>query len=87
MTDRPTLLATLDALLQPERFKDYCPNGLQVEGQWEVRKIVSGVTASPGWPGHEVGLARTTPRCRTSHVNPDDLECLFFLTLCFVRIR
>lgn len=30
MTDRPTLLATLDALLQPERFKDYCPNGLQV---------------------------------------------------------
>ena len=46
MTDRPTLLATLDALLQPGCFKDYCPNGLQVEGQWEVRKIVSGVTAS-----------------------------------------
>ena len=46
MTDRPTLLATLDALLQPESFKDYGPNGLQVEGQWEVRKIVSGVTAS-----------------------------------------
>lgn len=46
MTDRSTLLATLDALLQPENFKDYGPNGLQVEGQWEVRKIVSGVTAS-----------------------------------------
>lgn len=46
MTDRTTLHAALDALLQPDRFKDYCPNGLQVEGQREVRKIVSGVTAS-----------------------------------------
>jgi dinuclear metal center YbgI/SA1388 family protein len=33
-------------LLQPERFQDYCPNGLQVEGRSEVKKIVSGVTAS-----------------------------------------
>ena len=46
MTDRPTLHAALDALLQPDRFKDYCPNGLQVEGRLEVRKIASGVTAS-----------------------------------------
>jgi dinuclear metal center YbgI/SA1388 family protein len=40
------LLAVFDALLQPERFKDYGPNGLQVEGKAEVGKIVSGVTAS-----------------------------------------
>ena len=33
-------------LLQVERFKDYCPNGLQVAGKIEVRKIVTGVTAS-----------------------------------------
>lgn len=33
-------------LMQVERFKDYCPNGLQVEGRAEVHKIVSGVTAS-----------------------------------------
>lgn len=33
-------------LLQVERFSDYCPNGLQVEGRKEVRKIVTGVTAS-----------------------------------------
>lgn len=33
-------------LMQVERFKDYCPNGLQVEGRTEVRKIVTGVTAS-----------------------------------------
>lgn len=33
-------------LLQVECFKDYCPNGLQVEGKAEIRKIVTGVTAS-----------------------------------------
>ena len=36
----------LNALLQPERFSDYCPNGLQVEGRSEINKIVTGVTAS-----------------------------------------
>jgi dinuclear metal center YbgI/SA1388 family protein len=46
MTDRQDLHTLLDTLLQPERFKDYCPNGLQVEGRTQVRKIVSGVTAS-----------------------------------------
>ncbi|MDO8252493.1 MAG: Nif3-like dinuclear metal center hexameric protein [Rhodoferax sp.] len=46
MTDRTQLLQTFDALLQPERFRDYGPNGLQVEGAATVRKIVSGVTAS-----------------------------------------
>ena len=43
---RALLLAAFDQLLQPEGFKDYGPNGLQVEGKAEVRKIVSGVTAS-----------------------------------------
>jgi dinuclear metal center YbgI/SA1388 family protein len=46
VASRAALLAAFDALLQPERFKDYGPNGLQVEGKSEVRKIVSGVTAS-----------------------------------------
>ena len=46
MTDRTELLQAFDALLQPERFRDYGPNGLQVEGKPEVRKLVSGVTAS-----------------------------------------
>ena len=46
MTDHKTLLQACDALLQPERFKDYGPNGLQVEGARPVRKLVSGVTAS-----------------------------------------
>ncbi len=46
MTDRSLLLQTFDELLQPQRFRDYGPNGLQVEGAAEVRSIVSGVTAS-----------------------------------------
>ncbi|MDH5659782.1 MAG: Nif3-like dinuclear metal center hexameric protein [Gammaproteobacteria bacterium] len=32
--------------LEIDRFSDYCPNGLQVEGKREVKKIISGVTAS-----------------------------------------
>ena len=46
MVDRRKLLETFDALLGPERFRDYGPNGLQVEGRPHVRKLVSGVTAS-----------------------------------------
>lgn len=34
------------SLLQTDRFRDYSPNGLQVEGRAQVRKIASGVTAS-----------------------------------------
>jgi dinuclear metal center YbgI/SA1388 family protein len=40
------LVAEADAWLQPARFQDYCPNGLQVEGRAEVGLLVSGVTAS-----------------------------------------
>lgn len=43
---RTRLLQTLDALLQPAQFRDHGPNGLQVEGCGEVRKLISGVTAS-----------------------------------------
>ena len=34
------------SLLQTSLFKDYCPNGIQVEGRAEVRRIATGVTAS-----------------------------------------
>ncbi|MBV8250799.1 MAG: Nif3-like dinuclear metal center hexameric protein [Comamonas sp.] len=44
--ERNQLLSVFNGLLQPERFKDYGPNGLQVEGRSEIRRIVSGVTAS-----------------------------------------
>lgn len=36
----------MTALYQPRVFKDYAPNGLQVEGKQEINKIVTGVTAS-----------------------------------------
>ncbi|MGH1461044.1 MAG: Nif3-like dinuclear metal center hexameric protein [Neptuniibacter sp.] len=40
------LVAYLDLTLCPEMFRDYCPNGVQIEGKQDVSKIVSGVTAS-----------------------------------------
>jgi len=43
---RNDLLHWVDALLEPWRFRDYAPNGLQVEGRDEIRKVVTGVTAS-----------------------------------------
>ena len=46
MASTQQLLKAFDGLLDPARFKDYGPNGLQVEGKPEVRRIVSGVTAS-----------------------------------------
>ena len=36
----------LNGLLEIDRFQDYCPNGLQVQGRTEIKHIVTGVTAS-----------------------------------------
>ena len=44
--NREELRNALDTLLEAGRFRDYCPNGLQVEGRAEVVSVVSGVTAS-----------------------------------------
>ena len=40
------LVGYTDRLLAADEFADYSPNGLQVEGRPEVRRLVSGVTAS-----------------------------------------
>lgn len=40
------LVAYCDDLLDVDRYQDYCPNGLQVQGGAVVKKLVSGVTAS-----------------------------------------
>ncbi len=53
-TDRPgrravpraALAAALDEILDPSRFADYCPNGLQVEGRAEVGRLATAVSAS-----------------------------------------
>jgi len=39
------ILAYTNSVLKPENFQDYCPNGLQVAGKQNIKKIVSGVTA------------------------------------------
>lgn len=41
-----SLQQLLDTILTPEKFQDYCPNGLQVEGSSDVTRLVTGVTAS-----------------------------------------
>lgn len=44
--DRIELELYLNDMLETGRFKDYCPNGLQVEGRRRIEKIATGVTAS-----------------------------------------
>ena len=44
--NRQEILSYLESLLDVGRYRDYCPNGLQVEGRDEITHIVSGVTAS-----------------------------------------
>ena len=46
MTQRSEIEVYLDTLLDAGRFKDYGPNGMQVEGRDRVDRLVSGVTAS-----------------------------------------
>ncbi len=36
----------LNDVLQPNQIKDFCPNGLQVQGRDEIRTVVTGVTAT-----------------------------------------
>jgi dinuclear metal center YbgI/SA1388 family protein len=43
---RDELRDYLEEWLQVAKFRDYCPNGLQVEGRAEIRHMVCGVTAS-----------------------------------------
>ena len=39
------IIAELDRLLEPQRFEDYGPNGLQVPGPPSVSRIATGVSA------------------------------------------
>lgn len=45
-TTRQELSKYIHQLLAVDRFKDYCPNGLQVQGKDDILRIVTGVTAS-----------------------------------------
>lgn len=46
MAHRDEIEAHLRQALAVDRFKDYGPNGLQLEGQPDIQKLVCGVTAS-----------------------------------------
>lgn len=45
MIERDELERYLNGLLNISKFKDYAPNGLQVEGRKSIHKVVTGVTA------------------------------------------
>ncbi len=46
MTERDQLIRFLNHELQSDKIRDYCPNGLQVEGKAQISRLVTGVTAS-----------------------------------------
>ncbi len=43
---RQQLISELNAFLHPELFKDYAPNGLQVQGRDEIKRIITAVSAT-----------------------------------------
>jgi putative NIF3 family GTP cyclohydrolase 1 type 2 len=45
MTTRQELLTAFDELLQPARFKDYGPNGLQVEGRLRLGRPTTAASS------------------------------------------
>jgi dinuclear metal center YbgI/SA1388 family protein len=57
IVQRDELRIYLDRLLEIAQFRDYCPNGLQVEGRAEVRLLVTGVTACQALLDAAVALA------------------------------
>ena len=46
MINNFALLDKLNQLLLPQNYQDYCPNGMQVEGQTEIDTIITGVSIS-----------------------------------------
>ena len=50
------LIEHLNAYLNAASFKDYAPNGLQVEGKPEIHRIVLGVSASQALIDHACSM-------------------------------
>jgi dinuclear metal center YbgI/SA1388 family protein len=46
MAELKSVVAYMNRLLAADRFQDYAPNGLQVQGRGQVEVLVTGVTAS-----------------------------------------
>jgi len=45
MIQRDALVQYCDVLLDTAAYRDYCPNGLQIQGRDQIQRLVSGVTA------------------------------------------
>ncbi|WP_369856887.1 Nif3-like dinuclear metal center hexameric protein [Candidatus Thalassolituus haligoni] len=58
--ERQQLLTYLDQLLQNRQIRDYCPNGLQVEGRDRIQHIVTGVTANQALIDEAIALGADT---------------------------
>lgn len=43
--ERAVVVAALDELLSAKSIRDYCPNGLQVEGRSNIQRVATAVTA------------------------------------------
>ena len=72
MARQQQILAAFDNLLEPQRYRDYGPNGLQVEGKQKIRRIVSGVTASRALieAAIEARIGQSMPRPRSRPPSP-----------------
>lgn len=46
MVETRTLAEYADSLLETSTVRDYCPNGLQVEGRARIERLMTGVTAN-----------------------------------------
>lgn len=46
MIDTSALVEYADSLLEADTVRDFCPNGLQVEGRPRIERLMAGVTAS-----------------------------------------
>ena len=56
---RDDLRVYLDTLLVPEKYRDYCPNGLQIEGKEVIHRLVTGVTACQALIDQAIEVGRT----------------------------
>ena len=55
MAQLKEIIQWCDQTLNTHEFKDYAPNGLQIEGKSEVQKILCAVTASQRSEERRVG--------------------------------
>jgi putative NIF3 family GTP cyclohydrolase 1 type 2 len=46
MVNQKTLADYCYQYLTVDKFDDYCPNGLQIQGKSDIKKIISGVSAN-----------------------------------------